>query len=55
MSPKFRREELPDGSYLDRSIDHIHVDGVEREYRFVSEERLLEDFLLEIRKLGSPV
>lgn len=30
----------------------MHLDGVENEYEFVSTERLWDDFLFHIKKLG---
>ena len=91
MSPKLARPDLPDGSFIDISIDeiapdrwrphgvryrfawidkgvcrvlfdnhhgkhdHLHIDGVEMEYRFISVEKLYDDFTSEIRSLGGLV
>ncbi len=33
-------------------VDHLHVDGKERTYRFTAIETLWDDFFIEIRKLG---
>ena len=32
--------------------DHCHIDGVEKNYQFVSIEKLYDDFTAEIRRLG---
>jgi hypothetical protein len=32
--------------------DHCHIDGIEREYHFVSVEKLYDDFAAEVRALG---
>ena len=91
MSPRLNRIELLDGSFIDRSIehitpdqwrphgvryrfawvqgdqcrvlfdnhhgkgDHLHVDDVEKPYRFSTIEKLFDDFRSEIRKLGGKV
>ena len=33
-------------------IDHCHIDGIEKDYEFLSVEKLIDDFRKEIRKLG---
>lgn len=32
--------------------DHYHVNGIEKDYQFVTEEKLFDDFYSEIKKLG---
>lgn len=88
MSPRLERLPLPDGSFIESSIDriapdrwrshgvkyrlawiqdgecrvlfdnhhgkgdHIHIDGKEYPYAFISVEQLSRDFETEVRKLG---
>ena len=35
--------------------DHCHIDGVESPYVFTTAEKLFEDFLEAVRKLGGPL
>ena len=35
--------------------DHVHLDGIESDYEFVTVDDLWEDFLTEVRKLGGAV
>jgi len=35
--------------------DHCHIDGIEISYQFTTTEKLFDDFLAAIKKLGGPI